>query len=81
MGKRKQIAVLATWKGHFNRSGELLILYTKAVSERKAWVNMCRQIAEQDQVHVSHVLSAFDGSKDNFKITIEPRKETIHEKA
>lgn len=49
----------------------MLILYSKAVSERKAWVNMCKQIAEKDQVHVSHVMAAFDGSKDNYKITKE----------
>jgi len=68
MGKGNKNTVLRLFKGHFNRSGELLILYSKAVSERKAWVNMCKQIAERDQVHVSHVMAAFAGSKDNFKI-------------
>jgi hypothetical protein len=72
MGKGKQNTVLKLFKGHFNRSGYLLILHTKAPSERKAWVNMCKQIAEKDQVHVSHVMAAFDGSKDNFKISEEP---------
>ncbi len=69
------------FKGIFNFARELHILYAYAHTERQAWLTFCRRLAGKHEVHLIHVMSMFDGLKDNFKITIEPRKETIHEKA
>jgi hypothetical protein len=68
MGKAKVPKEMKLYVGTFNRSGEVIIIKSKAVSERKAWVNMCKQIAERDQVFVSHVMAKFDGDKANFTI-------------
>jgi hypothetical protein len=72
MEKRRKGAVLKhLWKGIFNRSGEVIILRTHATTERLAWVNFCHQISKRDEVHVSHVMAQFDGSRDNYEITKE----------
>ena len=42
-----------------------------AYTERQAWFIFCRRLAKLHDVHVDYVLSLFDGSRDNFKITKE----------
>ena len=59
------------YKGIFNYSREIYILYRYAFTERQVWFQMCRYLAKKDGVHPSVVMNLFDGSKDNFKITIE----------
>ena len=62
------------YRGVFNMSHSVHILYCFAVSERKAYVNFCSQLAKKHGVEIVWVMAMFDGSKDNFSITVEERK-------
>lgn len=59
------------WRGCFNYSRSVEVLYAHAFSKEQARVVMCNRIARKHGVHPSATLSLFDGSKDNFEITIE----------
>jgi len=56
------------WRGKFVFKSETHILYSYAVSEKKAWVNMCKRLSELHGTRVDEVMSIFDGSQDNFTI-------------
>lgn len=60
------------WRGAFNYPQTVKILYRKAYTERQAWALMCKSIAAKDHVPFLSVMDLFDGSRDNFKIEIEP---------
>lgn len=59
------------YHGMFNYSHQSFILRTQAISERRAWMNFCHQLAKRHDVHVSHVMRMFNGDHDNFKIKKE----------
>jgi len=59
------------WRGCFNYSRSVEVLYAYAYSKEQARVIMCRRIADKHDVHPSNTLRLFDGSKENFEITIE----------
>ena len=59
------------WRGAFNYRQTAVVLYRYAHTERQAWLQMCRSLARKDGVPPSVVLCLFDGSRDNFEITIE----------
>lgn len=59
------------WRGCFNFRQSARIEYAYAFSERQAWVVMCRRIAKKDGVSPGMVMAIFDGSRDNYRITIE----------
>lgn len=46
-------------------------MYRYAYTEREAWKIMCDELAKRYNVHPSHVYAIFDGSKQNFEITVE----------
>ena len=60
----------------YSRSVEKPI-YRYAFTEKQAWRLMCDCLAKKHEVHPSHVLALFDGSKANFSIEIETE---FHEK-
>jgi len=59
------------FKGWFNYSHELHVMYAKAYSERQAWMHFCRRLAKRHDVPISMVMRKFDGSQDNFVIKHE----------
>ena len=63
--------VKTLFRGAFNFHQTAIVLYRYAHTERQAWLQMCRYLAEKDGVLPSVVLTLFDGSRDNFEITIE----------
>ncbi len=63
--------VAQLWRGAFNFNRQSIIEYSWAVSERQAWLRMCRRIAMRDGVSPGSVMSIFDGKKDNYEIKIE----------
>ncbi len=66
-GKIKQL-----WRGVFSyRCSMEPIMYRYAYSKRQAWSLMCQEIAKRNDVHKSYTYSMFDGSKNNFEITLE----------
>ena len=65
------------WKGLFSYRCEMEKLYAKAYSKEQARVMMCRRLAKKHEVNYGAVLALFDGSKDNFDITIEKEKVNV----
>lgn len=63
------------FKGWFNFSHELHVMYAQAYSERQAWMHFCRRIAKKHDVPLRMVMGHFDGSIDNYVI----KKEEGHE--
>ena len=59
------------WCGLFNYSCELERIFAYAYTKEQARVIMCRRLAKKHEVHPSHVYALFDGSKQNYEITIE----------
>lgn len=59
------------YRGAFNFHRQAIIEYSWASSQRQAWLRMCRRIAKKDGVSAGTVMSLFDGSKNNYEITIE----------
>lgn len=59
------------WKGIFNYSRELLVLFCYAFSEKQAKEVFFRRLAKKHGVSVYAVRQIFDGSKDNMSIKIE----------
>ena len=59
------------YKGIFNYSREIFVLYRYAHTERQAWKVMCDFLAKGDSIHPNVVYNLFAGSKDNYKISIE----------
>jgi hypothetical protein len=59
------------FKGIFSLRCEMQVLYAFAFTKRQAWLIFCRRLAKKYDVHISHVMKMFDGSKDNYSITIE----------
>jgi hypothetical protein len=60
------------YKGVFNFSYEMVIKYLYASSPGQAKIYMMRRIAVEHGVSCAHVFGLFDGSKDNFRIEVEP---------
>lgn len=67
------------YRGVFNYSREVYILYRYAFTEKQAWKLMCDEIARLHEVHPSHVFAMFDGSRDNFSIEVELEIKEIDE--
>src|SRR3990167_2925386 len=63
---------LLLWKGVFNYSRQMIVKYSMAPTWAKARINMVNQLADDHGVNRISVMSIFNGSKDNFKITIDP---------
>lgn len=63
--------VKSLWRGCFNFHQTAKVMYAYAFSERQAWAIFCQRLAKKDGVHPSAVYGIFDGSRDNFSITIE----------
>ena len=65
-GKMKQL-----FRGCFNYSREVHILYRYAYTKRQAWKVMCDALADKHGVKPRYVYGLFDGQLPNFEITIE----------
>ena len=64
--------VKTLWRGAFNYARSMEpILYRYAYTKKQAWKIMCDAIAKRNDVPKSYVYGIFDGSKQNFEITIE----------
>jgi len=61
------------FKGIFNYSYELFILYAFAYTEAQAKEVFFRRLAKLHDVSVWTVRNHFDGNSDNFSIKIEKR--------
>ena len=59
------------FRGVFNYSREVEILYRYASTERQAWLVMCKALAKKHDVNLSYVMGLFDGHSKNYEITIE----------
>lgn len=59
------------WKGLFSYNCGLERLYAYAYSKEQARVIMCRRLAKKHDVHPATVLRYFDGSRNNYDITVE----------
>jgi len=59
------------YRGVFNNRQSAVILYRQAHSCKQAWLIMCRHIADKDGVNPRTVMELFDGTHDNFEITVE----------
>jgi hypothetical protein len=46
-------------------------MYAFAYTEKQAWMVFCRRMAQKDGVSLPSVMALFDGSRDNYEITIE----------
>lgn len=60
------------WRGIFNYSHEMVVKFSHAPTERAAKMRMINQLAKDHDVHPSTVYGIFDGSKDNYRIEIDP---------
>jgi hypothetical protein len=60
------------FRGAFNLNSIVRIEYARAYTERQAWALMCKRMAKKDGVSDSSVMGLFDGSRDNYRISIEP---------
>ena len=63
------------YRGVFNMKHQVHILYTYATTERGAWRNFCKRLADKHLVDVYNVMNLFNGHHDNYSITIEKGKE------
>ena len=67
------------YKGTFNYQREVHILYTHSASVLQAHKFFMRQLSKFHQCNIRHMMAYFDGSKDNYKIEIEKKKEVNHD--
>jgi hypothetical protein len=58
------------YKGIFNYYQQPITLFTQAKCKNNAWNNFCYQLAKRLKVSVRSVKYYFDGSVDNYKITL-----------
>lgn len=65
------MAIKHLWKGLFNYTRQLHVLYCYAYTKRQAWLSFCRQLSRRHNVPLNYVTCYFDGSKDNYEIEIE----------
>ena len=63
--------VKTLFRGAFNFHQTAKVMYTYAYTERQAWAVFCQRLAKKDGVHPSAVYGIFDGSRDNYEITVE----------
>lgn len=63
--------VKSLYRGAFNYNHTAVILYRQAYSCKQAWMIMCKHLAEQDNINPRVVMGLFDGTRDNFEITVE----------
>lgn len=63
------------YRGIFNFKHSIQILYCYASSERAAWRNFCKRLADKHLIDVGVVMGMFNGDKDNYSIAIEPKGE------
>ena len=59
------------WRGAFNYHRTAKVMYAYAYTKKQAWLVFCQRLAKQDDVDFRIVMGLFDGSRDNFEITIE----------
>ena len=60
------------FRGAFNYARSMEpIMYRYAYTKRQAWKLMCDEIAKRNDVSKSLVYGLFDGSRQNFEITVE----------
>jgi len=57
--------------GIFNFYREVYVVRSQATTERKAWANMCFQLAKKKGISPRQVMQIFDGTRDNFSIQLE----------
>lgn len=57
------------WRGVFNYRHSIHILYCYATTERGAWRNFCKRLADKHLVDVGVTMAMFNG--DNYKIEKE----------
>ena len=57
------------YKGVFKLRRAILVLHCRAVSEKKARINFCRQISEKHGVSIATVLETFKDGNENYLIT------------
>ena len=56
------------FKGIFNYFGQNFVLHTQTLTEERAFLNFCSQIAKRAGVGRRTVMQKFDGSRDNYLI-------------
>jgi hypothetical protein len=59
------------YRGAFNYRQTAVVLYRYAYTEKQAWAQMCKFLADKDGVRPGVVMGLFDGSKPNFELTVE----------
>lgn len=59
------------YRGAFNYRQSAVILYAYALTEKQAWLVMCRRLAKRHGVNLKTVMGLFDGSKQNYEINCE----------
>jgi hypothetical protein len=59
------------FRGAFNYRQSARIEYTYANSCKQAWLIICRRLAKKDGVDPRMVMGLFDGSRNNYEITVE----------
>jgi hypothetical protein len=69
--QKKVTSIKKLWKGIFNYSHELFILYCYAYSKAQAREVFFRRLAAKHEVSIQTVRGVFDGGKDNFSIEEE----------
>lgn len=62
------------YKGVFNYQREVHTIYCHAASILQAHKLFLRRMSKIYDCSIQHMLAYFDGSKDNYKITIERKK-------
>lgn len=67
------------YRGAFNFAHAVEFEYAYAYTERQAKAIMCRRLANKHGVGFLTVWQLFDGSKNNFEITIEMEVTQIDE--
>ena len=68
------------WRGAFSYRRAVKIMYAYAFTKKQAWLIFCRRLAEKDDVAPSAVMGLFDGTHDNFEITVETEFQVMEEK-
>ncbi len=60
------------WRGVFNYAQSVeKPLYRHAYTKKQAWKIMCDFLARKYGLHPSVIYNHFDGSKNNYELTIE----------
>ena len=57
--------------GIFNFYREVYVVRSQATTERKAWANMCFQLAKKKGISPRQVMQIFDGTRPNYNISLE----------